>query len=105
MGSEEETRPSPTAVFSSHQLMTHMWFVMHQPHAGNPKNNPIKASYLAKANVLGRPLPVLSLLGVGGGMYCPEAQRGGALLQKGSLPAFLIGKERPHPSLPPFWKS
>ncbi|XP_055463198.1 alpha-crystallin A chain isoform X1 [Psammomys obesus] len=30
------------------ELMTHMWFVMHQPHAGNPKNNPIKASYLAK---------------------------------------------------------
>ncbi|KAM5154677.1 LOW QUALITY PROTEIN: alpha-crystallin A chain [Callospermophilus lateralis] len=25
------------------ELMTHMWFVMHQPHAfGNPKNNPAK---------------------------------------------------------------
>lgn len=66
-GSEEETRPSPTAVFSSHQLMTHMWFVMHQPHAGNPKINPIKASYAAKASVLCWPLPVLSLLDVGVG--------------------------------------
>ncbi|KAM4862273.1 alpha-crystallin A chain isoform 2-T2 [Urocitellus parryii] len=26
------------------ELMTRMWFVMHQPHAGNPKNNPAKAS-------------------------------------------------------------
>ncbi|XP_010634809.1 alpha-crystallin A chain isoform X1 [Fukomys damarensis] len=24
------------------ELMTQMWFVMHQPHAGNPKNNPAK---------------------------------------------------------------
>ncbi|KAM4862274.1 alpha-crystallin A chain isoform X1 [Urocitellus parryii] len=24
------------------ELMTRMWFVMHQPHAGNPKNNPAK---------------------------------------------------------------
>lgn len=62
------TSPSPTAVFSSHQLMTHMWFVMHQPHAGNPKNNPIKASYMAEASMLGRPLPGLPLLGVGVGM-------------------------------------
>lgn len=50
------------------ELMTHMWFVMHQPHAGNPKNNPVKASYMAKASVLDRPLPGLSVLGVGVGM-------------------------------------
>nr|P15990.1 RecName: Full=Alpha-crystallin A chain [Nannospalax ehrenbergi]AAA66165.1 alpha-A-ins-crystallin [Nannospalax ehrenbergi] len=24
------------------ELMTHRWFVPHQPHAGNPENNPIK---------------------------------------------------------------
>ncbi|XP_015424370.1 PREDICTED: alpha-crystallin A chain [Myotis davidii] len=24
------------------ELMTHMWFVMHQPQAGNPKSNPTK---------------------------------------------------------------
>nr|XP_004654564.1 alpha-crystallin A chain isoform X2 [Jaculus jaculus] len=24
------------------ELMTHMWFLMNQPHAGNPKNSPIK---------------------------------------------------------------
>ncbi|XP_019521540.1 PREDICTED: alpha-crystallin A chain isoform X3 [Hipposideros armiger] len=24
------------------ELMTHMWFVMHQPHPGNPKSNPTK---------------------------------------------------------------
>ncbi|XP_054432290.1 alpha-crystallin A chain isoform X2 [Pteronotus mesoamericanus] len=24
------------------ELMAHMWFVMHQPHAGSPKNNPTK---------------------------------------------------------------
>ncbi|XP_012926872.1 alpha-crystallin A chain [Heterocephalus glaber] len=27
------------------ELMTHMWFVMHQPHAGNPKNTPAKARF------------------------------------------------------------
>ncbi|XP_023354646.1 alpha-crystallin A chain [Sarcophilus harrisii] len=26
------------------ELMTHVWFEMHKPHAGNPKNNPTKAS-------------------------------------------------------------
>ncbi|XP_021076911.1 alpha-crystallin A chain isoform X2 [Mus pahari] len=30
------------------ELMTHMWFVMRQPHAGNPKSSPVKASYMAK---------------------------------------------------------
>lgn len=52
--------------------MTHMWFVMHQPHAGNPKNNPIKASYMAKASVLSWPLPGLSLFGVGVGCTAPK---------------------------------
>ncbi|XP_023378953.1 alpha-crystallin A chain isoform X1 [Pteropus vampyrus] len=29
------------------ELMTHMWFVMHQPHPGSPKSNPTKASSMA----------------------------------------------------------
>jgi hypothetical protein len=62
----EEADLSPTTVFSSHQLMTHMWFVMHQPHAGNPKSNPGKASLMATASFLGPLFSALSLLGAGG---------------------------------------
>nr|XP_012634554.1 alpha-crystallin A chain isoform X1 [Microcebus murinus]XP_012634555.1 alpha-crystallin A chain isoform X1 [Microcebus murinus]XP_012634556.1 alpha-crystallin A chain isoform X1 [Microcebus murinus]XP_012634557.1 alpha-crystallin A chain isoform X1 [Microcebus murinus]XP_012634558.1 alpha-crystallin A chain isoform X1 [Microcebus murinus] len=62
------------------ELMTRMWFVMHQPHAGNPKSNPGKASVTATWSSLG--LAVLRTLppnpgspGAGGGR-CPEIQRG-----------------------------
>lgn len=38
---------------------------------------------MAEASVLGWPHAVLSLCGVGGGMYCHEPQKGGASFQRG----------------------
>lgn len=46
--------PEPDGCLFLHQLMTRMWFVMHQPHAGGPKNSPTKASPTAGASCVCR---------------------------------------------------
>ncbi|XP_039713580.1 alpha-crystallin A chain isoform X2 [Pteropus medius] len=69
--------PGPDAVFSSHQLMTHMWFVMHQPHPGSPKSNPTKASSMADASCVSSGCPASPPAGSLGGGVLPEIPRGG----------------------------
>lgn len=72
-GSGEGPPPEPNRCLFLHQLMTHMWFVMHQPHPGSPKNNPTKASWMADAGRIpsGRP------------SSCPAGSQGGGRAARG----------------------